>query len=197
MKIPDARGFTMVELLVAMSISLLFFSAITGLLINSLKSAQVISDELEGLSGARRAGNAFLSEARVAAYSSAGDYPLQTVSSSEIVFFANIDKDPAIERVRYFLDGTDLKKGVTKPTGNPPIYATSAENVMILLSGVRLNGLPLLTYFAVGTDAPLADPIDLTAVRLVNIHLRVDKNPTKSPVAWSVDARAEFRNLEK
>lgn len=190
-------GFTLVEVLVTIGISLLFFGAIADFFINSIKSSNIISDQLEGQGEARRVVNDFVSQVRVASYSSAGDYPLKVASSSEIIFFANIDKDSMVEQVRYFLTSTTLYRGITKPTGNPLLYDISKEDVQVVAEGVRLNGKDLFTYYPAGIADPLISPVDITAVRLVGIYLRIDKKPEQSPTAWSVSARAEMRNLEK
>ncbi|MDO8626437.1 MAG: type II secretion system protein [Candidatus Magasanikbacteria bacterium] len=192
----SVRGFTLIEVMVAVAISALFFSAVAEIFLTSFKTAGLVSDELEGQSGARRAVNDFVSQFRLASYSSAGDYPLKTANINEIVFYANIDKDNLIEKVRYYLTDTTLYRGVTKPIGNPLSYGSASETAETLLEGVRLNGNPLFTYYPAGIAEALVQPVDITTVRLAGIYLRVDKKPTASPTAWSVAARAQMRNLK-
>ena len=41
-----------------------------------------------------------------------------------------LDDDGLKEKIRYYLTGTTLKKGVIKPTGSPPVYLSANESCL-------------------------------------------------------------------
>src|SRR3990167_7172197 len=46
----------------------------------------------------------------------------RSTEPQRVIYYANVDADPATERVRLELSGTSLVRGVTKPTGDPLVY---------------------------------------------------------------------------
>ena len=60
-----------------------------------------------------------ITELRKTQNSATGGYPIELASTSEIAFFSDIDSNGNVEKVRYFLSGNRLRKGVTPPTGSP------------------------------------------------------------------------------
>ena len=101
------------------------------------------------------------------------------------------------ERVRYFLSGTDFKKGVTKPNGLPLIYNLASENIVTLATNVR--NADTFSYYDQdygGSSSFMSFPLDVTAIRVVRLKLSIDDDPTRAPMAFEVQTVAEIRNLK-
>ncbi len=196
-----STGFTLIEVLVTLGIFILLAAATVQIFLTSHTSEQIIFDQLDAQGEARRALETFTDEVRGATYSSIGAYPIELASPTEFIFYSNVDSDSYIERVHYFLNGTTLEEGITKPSGNPLSYNTSTETVTDVVHYVANTSTPIFTYYDQnydGTDSstPLSDPINLTQIRMIGVNLRLDKNPTASPAALTVETQAEMRNLK-
>jgi hypothetical protein len=113
-------------------------------------------------------------ELRKAAPSDAGAYPLESAEAQSLVFFSDIDNDGKKERVRYFLDGEMLKRGIIKSTGQPPVYSSDSETVGILVNFVKNSSV--FSYYDgtySGSGSALSFPVSVGNVRLVKISLTI------------------------
>lgn len=192
------RGFSMVELLVALGIFSLIIAGIAEIFLSSLRSGDVITEQLRSQGDGRRALLKFTSEARHMQNGSNGGYPLAVASSTEIVFYSNIDADNLVERVRYFLNGRTLARAVTKPTGTPPGYLAANEIISPLINFVT-TGTPIFYYYDqdyTGSEPPLNQPVETGQVRLVEIKFAVDKDLSRPPGPLTFISKAQPRNLK-
>lgn len=192
-------GISLLEVVVAVGIFALVIGSIVAILLTAFRSKDVIFEQLLVQSQARKAMQDFVDEIRSANYSGVGAYPLMEASSSEIVFYTNIDADSVIEKVRYFLSGRTLFKGVVDPPTNPPDYFATPETTSTVANSISSGGSPLFYYYDQsfdGTKVPLTQPVDVTKVRVVEIKFQLEKDVNVAPTALPVQARAAIRNLK-
>lgn len=188
----------MVETLISIGIFLLLTIAVVEIFLFSFRSKEIVFDQLATQSQGRRAVQDFVNELRSAKYSDVGGYPLAQASSTQIIFYSNIDTDVAVEKVRYFLATTTLKKGITKSAGNPLTYTTTTESVSTLVENVRATTTIFRFYDQnyTGSSTPMTQPVSTSDVRLVEVILTLDRDITKSPVPIVIQAKTTLRNLK-
>jgi prepilin-type N-terminal cleavage/methylation domain-containing protein len=195
-------GFTLVELLISVGIFSLLALGIAWLLINSLRSSEVVWDQLSTQNDARRVLQEVVDSIRRAEQSDIGSYPIEAASSTGIIFYANIDTDTNRERVRIWLDGTTVKRGIIHPGGDPLLYDEANEQI-VEIAHATINtqqGNPLFTYYDTdytGEEAPLADPPTIPSIRVVRIQLELEKNLGESPVPFHAESVVHIRNLKE
>lgn len=198
------KGFTMLETLVAISVFTLA-SIIVFIFVRQGYQVQRFSFEGErAVSSSQRGIETMIKELREVVPSSVGAYPIEKADYDEIIFFADFDRDNAVERVRYYIEGTKLKKGVIEPTTNPISYPTSNEITTVIAEGVRNGELNMHTfkYFNgnwPGDDVnnPIASPANPTLVKHVAIQLRIDIIPYQSPTQIDIRSEVNLRNLKE
>ena len=193
-------GFTLIEVMISIAIISIVGSAAVILLKDTFSLNRLISGSLTAQGEARRALKMMSAEIRVTSPSSLGAYALAQVATSSITFYSNIDSDSYKEQVRYFLQGTTLKKGVIKPSGAPLTYSAAQEQVTeIAHDVVASTTAPLFSYYNEdydGTTAPLSSPVDIAAVRLMKIMIIIDKDSQKSPGPLILTTQISLRNLK-
>ncbi len=147
---------------------------------------------------ARRSAEEMARELREANYGSDGAYPLESIAANALVFYADVTGDSRMERVRYYLQGEDLMRGVTEATGTPLAYNPSAdEQVATSAAHVRNGalGIPIFTYYnATGTQ--ITDMNEVLAVRFVDVNVIININPSRLPTDYAVRTSASLRNLK-
>lgn len=196
----DNRGMTLVEVIITVGIFSLIIGTVVEIFLVSTRSKDIVFEQLEVQGQARKTVQDFINEARAMRYSSAGAFPLQKASTTEIIFFTNVDKDSIVERVRYFLVTSTLKRGLIEPTGSPLTYVTSTETVLTVVNNVT-NGTSSLFYYydenySGVSSTPLAQPVDVTKPRIIEMRLIIDKNPLLSPVPFAIQGHTTIRNLK-
>lgn len=194
----DHRGLSLIEVIVAVGIFLLVVGSIVEVFLFSFRSKDIVFEQLAAQGQGRKVVQDFINELRSATYSSIGAYPLSQASSTQITFYSNIDSDSQVEKIRYFLSSSTLKRGVTEPSGNPLTYADLNESTAILVESVNTSSTIFKYYDQnyAGDGNSLAQPVSVSDVRMVELILTLDRDPFKSPVPIQIQAKTTIRNLK-
>lgn len=194
-----SAGFTLLEVVVAIGLFAMIIVGVTAFITTTFKSNDVIYNQLSAQKDARNALSTIVKELRNANSSSIGSYLIDTAASSTIVFYSDLNSDTFRERVRYFVSGNLLKKGVISPSGSPLAYNPASEAVTIVARDIIPNSEPFQyfneTYNGNGTGL-LAQPVNVTTVRYVRITMVIDQKPNVAPVPLTASAEVEIRNLK-
>ncbi|MFZ2593905.1 MAG: prepilin-type N-terminal cleavage/methylation domain-containing protein [Minisyncoccia bacterium] len=195
----NESGFTVIEVLVSAAVSAMIMAGIYTFMKGVSSMNRILSASIQAQNEARKVLKPMAGEIRDASDSSTGTYPIETAGNFTFTFYSNIDSDTQRERVRYFLDGTILKKGITQAAGSPLTYDTGTEVVTEVIHNIA-NGLtPIFSYYDrnyTGTEAALSTPIVIPDVRLVKINIIIDPYASSSPTPTSVVTQVSLRNLK-
>lgn len=200
MVLKNNRGFSMLEMIVVLGLFIIFSGVIAELLIWGNHGKDVIFEQLNKQNDGRIATQDFLNDLRRSSYSSIGAYPIEVATANQIVFYSNIDADSWKEKIRYFVSGTTLKRGVTKPSGTPLSYNSAAEAVNEVAHD--LNNTTTLFYYydqsydGVSNTSSMSFPIDISKIRMIGIKLWLDLRPNVSPAPLYIEGKTEIRNLK-
>lgn len=194
----DRRGITLVEVLVTIGIFSFLTVGITSLFLTSWKYNKIVWEQLKTQNEGRKVTRDFVNELRIASLSSVGAYPIESASSTEIVFYGNIDSDTYKERIRYFLSGRTLKRGIIEPSGSPLTYNSANESIVELAHDLITSTPPFSYYDSTysGSGSVLSSPIDVTQIRVVGISLVLEEDPNASPVPFYIESKVMVRNLK-
>ncbi|OHA14362.1 MAG: hypothetical protein A3G49_01915 [Candidatus Sungbacteria bacterium RIFCSPLOWO2_12_FULL_41_11] len=192
-------GFSVIEVLASIFILTLIGLAVYSFQKDVFLLNGIIFGSLTAQDEARRALKSMSAEIRAASPSSIGAYALSQTTASSFTFYSNIDSDFFKERVRYFLDGATLKKGVIKPSGSPLTYNPANEILSELIHNIAGAATSTFSYYDEnydGTTQALAEPIDIAIVRLIKITIVIDKNPQALPGPVTFTTQISIRNLK-
>ncbi|MFH2105266.1 MAG: type II secretion system protein [Parcubacteria group bacterium] len=191
-------GITLLEMIVVLGIFGVALVITTSYFWMGLRAQNKSVKGIVAQNNARRALTAMAGEIRSSMDSNAGSYPLEVAEGQSLTFYTNVDGDVDAEKVRYFLSGTDLKRGVTEPSGQPPNYnGTEQEN--ILANYIANNTANIFTYYDrdyEGTTSFLSFPVNKSQVRLIRIDLIIDVDSNTPPAPLTVTTEAQLRNLK-
>lgn len=189
------RGYTIVEMLVVISVSALVLGFVTASILTFYRTNTSTLEQAVQVDEARRGVDRLVRDLREAAYADDGSYPLVALSSTSITFYSDIDRDLSVERIRYWLDGSVLRKGITEATGTPPAYS-SGEQVSVISEYVRNSSqaMPVFTYFNASSTEVAAGTATSTIVS-VGAQIVVNVNQDRLPGEFTLRSTATFRNL--
>lgn len=190
----------MLEIIVVVGLFALFSGAVAEMMIWGNHGKDVIFEQLSKQNDGRIASQDFLNDLRRASYSSVGAYPIELATANQIIFYSNIDTDSWKERVRYFVSGTTLRRGVTKPTGTPLTY-NPANEVAVDVAHDLNNTTALFYYYdqnynGITNTSTMTFPVDISKVRVIGIKLWLDLRPNVSPAPLYIEGKTEIRNLK-
>lgn len=192
---PYACGITLIETLVWIAVLISAMLATTSTLLYFYRTNAYAIEQATAVTSAQRGLEQMMRTIREGAYSSEGAFPVVSIAAHDFVFYADVDDDALIERVHYYISGTDLVRGIVNASGNPPNY-TSAEATSTLAEYVRNTAQSITTfrYFdEIGSE--ITNYTNWTSVRFVTVTLAVNINTTTLPNQLTLASSAAIRNL--
>ena len=189
------RGMTFIEVLVWISVFTIAMLAIVSTLLSFYKTNTYTIEQADAVTYAQRALEQIVRTIREGAYSSQGAFPIVSLAANDFVFYADVDSDALIERVHYYISGTNLMRGILDPTGDPPDYV-GIETASVIAEYVRntAQGISLFRYYdEIGSE--ITNYTNWTAVRFVTVNLAVNVNVAALPNQLTLSSSAAIRNL--
>jgi prepilin-type N-terminal cleavage/methylation domain-containing protein len=190
------RGFTLVELLTVISITTVVMLALTSIIRSFYINNAYLLERTESLSSAQRGVSDSIKAIREASYGDDGSYPIAVAGTSTITIYSNVDGDGSIEKVKYFLSGTNFYRVVYNATGSPPSYNVSPTSTTTIATYARnASTTPVFTYYDTnGTQLSTTSP-SIASISSVQVSLLVDLNPNRAPNVFTLTETATLRNI--
>jgi len=195
-------GLTLIETIVTVAIIVVVLGAISGLVVALYQTHGYTLQQSQAIGEARKGIETMVKEIREARPGDNGAYVIELAQDYEFIFYSDIDKDEATERVRYFIDGTDFKRGVVNPSAGWPVsYPLEDEEIFILSRYVRNGVMPVFTYYngdwpGDTINNPLPTPARLKETKLMHVRLIVNVDPDRPPQNFDLEGDAQIRNLK-
>jgi len=190
MSIPKAQSaFTLIEIIITTTL-LVFVTYVAGnFIIQSYQTIKFAEETNAAIENAKAGIKIMNQELREAATAENGSYAIDTAADFEIIFYSDTDIDNETEQIRYFLDGTDLKKG----TIEFPYTGTEQE---VTIAQYVQNGLtPIFNYYDINNNL-LTSPIPITQIRLIKARLEINLTPENAPINYNIEKNVHLRNLK-
>mgnify|MGYP000091241680 CR=1 FL=1 len=189
------RGFTLIEAITTIAILIFVVAAVSALIIYTYRSQSYSFQQSSAINEARKGIETMVREIREARPGDDGSYIIEKADDFEFIFYSDIDKDEATERVRYFIDGTNFKKGVIEPVGWPISYPADEERITILSEYVR-NSPPIFRYFDGDGNEIIEVPARLKDTKMMQVYLVINVNPNRAPQDFVLESNVQIRNLK-
>jgi len=194
-------GFTLIETVLTIFIFGILMAGTTLMIRDIFKVSEQQTGILSNTTEATIISNNFANEIRNAAYGAGGAYPINQATDNQIIFFSTaLRANGTVSKIRYYISGNTLYKGITNPGGSPLSYNGQTETITALSTQMSMGANPLFYYYDGtynGSGNALSNPVNINAVRFVKINLIILKNITpNSSGTFTVSAGANIRNLK-
>lgn len=188
-------GYTLIELVIAIGMVAVIIGAVVGIQLAVRESTDFSLTTLITVDQANGVLQEMARTVRNARSGDNGTFMLEVVNDQELAFYGNVDSDAATERVRYFLEGTMLKRGVIEPTSFPVEYPADQEKIKVLTETVQNGGNPLFYYYD-GNNNLLAQLGRLNETTFIRIVVTANSNPDRPEGNYQLESFAQIRNLK-
>lgn len=190
-------GFTLVEAVITISIGTLLVIGIVAFMIETGRLQSFISEQSDAIETADEATAVMTKALRETTDGADGSYAVVTAEANTLTFFSDIDADANAEQVTYTLSDTTITQTIIEPTTAPAQYLSANGTTKTIATGIvngTYTGNAIFSYYDLN-NAVLADPVSLSAVTLVKIHLDVNIDPNRVPDTHTIETYVQLRNL--
>lgn len=186
------------ETVIVLAIIVIVIGALISSILFFYRSNRYALEQSLAINSARIGIEKMTKDIREAAFSDEGSYPVISMATSSFSFYSDVDQDIFVEKVRYFLDGTDLKKGIVNSSGNPLIYDNNNEVISLVSDNVRDNAESVILFsYSDTSGAPITNTASTTDLRFVTVNVVVDVNTTRLPNKFTLYSSATLRNVRE
>ena len=193
MKIMQKQAFTLMEILVVVSIFSIIAVISSRFLITGFKSTKFNEEQEEAIEHGRDAIDEMTRTIRSANFSEAGDYVLSVINPQEIKFYADPDFDNIMEKVSYYLEGSVLKKSIIEPSGTPATYS-GAPIISTITEYINNDTEAIFSYYKY--DTGFVTTSVLGEVRMVKVYIKINVTPSRAPGDYILQSDVQLRNLK-
>ncbi|TSC86943.1 MAG: hypothetical protein G01um10148_48 [Parcubacteria group bacterium Gr01-1014_8] len=191
-----SRGITFIEVLVSITVFTFAMLAIVSSVLYFYRTNTYVIEQASAVNAAQRGIEEMVKTMREISYASNGAYPVAAVGPQEVTFYADIDSDPLIERVRYYVQGISLLRDVTDPTGDPPVYG-AAQTTSVISETVRNIEQATTTFqYYDMNGAEITNFAQIAYVRFITMNVIVNVDPNRLPNQLTLRSTAALRNLK-
>ena len=202
MKKNTEQGFTIIEVLIAGFMIVVLGMGLLGLQFIIGESQLSSIDSFMEVNESTAAVSTLAREIRTAQKGDNGSFQFIYASAHDISFFSDIDVDGRIEQIRYYVEGTSLKKDVIDPQGSPVTYPPEQKVTTTITENIRNNSSPMFSYFNEDwpndtSNNPLPTPADLDSIKMVHIYIRINPDPNDPDNDYVLESQAQVRTLKQ
>lgn len=186
------QGMTFPEVIVTIAIFSIVMVGVNQLFIKSWQNYNLVIHTSESSIAANRGASEIVNVLRKTTNPDDGSYPILNAGSFDLKFFSDIDKDDVVEKVHYYLNGTNLMVGTSESSGFPPVYPVGDTESSILIRNVVNDGSQPLFYFYDGGNNIISDSAgNLNDIRMIEVNLFIDRREGD----LNIESYASLRNL--
>jgi prepilin-type N-terminal cleavage/methylation domain-containing protein len=192
----STKGFTLVEMLVVVFITGVVGMTLNTMIVNFYRTNAYLLEQTKAIDIAHRGLSTSFIDLREASYGDDGSYPIQSVSTSSITFFSDVDNDGVVEKIRLYLTNGSFYRGVTESTSTPPTYVGQKESTTTIANYVR-NGTstPIFKYYDSNGALLASSTIPIASIAAISTSLMIDINPLRAPDILTLQETATLRNI--
>ncbi|KKP33150.1 MAG: hypothetical protein A2312_02970 [Candidatus Staskawiczbacteria bacterium RIFOXYB2_FULL_32_9] len=194
------KGFTIIELMVVIAVISILMILVANLLVSVLSGSNQQFLAMTNVDQAVSVSTKFTNDLRNATNGVDGSFPLYIADVNQIIFYSNSSGALNANRIRYYLSGTTLYRGVVTPTGSPLTYNLASEVVKPVQTDIANGANSIFTYFDgdyAGTGSALVQPVNINNIKYIKMNLIIlKKSQANSTDTFSVSAGGVIRNLK-
>ncbi|MFC1626651.1 type II secretion system protein J [Patescibacteria group bacterium] len=170
------KGFTLPEMLLATMFLAIIVAAVVAFSTFYFQSFSFSFEETQSIQVARSSMTMILREIREIRDGADGSWPIDTADDMELIYYSDVTNDGFSDKVKYFVDGTDLRRSITEPSLDPIEYLPENEKFSTIATDIDTLTGPIFTYYNGNWPEDIVNnplPVDQRKLNTRYIHLRI------------------------
>jgi len=194
-------GFTLLEVIIAAFLFSTIVALVAGFSAYFFKNYSFSVEEGQQVDLAKTGITEMIREIRKAQIGADGAWPLIQTDDNTLIFYADTNGDGNTDKIRYFLNGTNLNRGVTAPTLPPVTYPSQNEVVATLASNVVSTGSAIFKYYngnwpADTVNNPLIASQRILNTRFIEVNLTISQSTNFGAAPFQISSGVAIRSMK-
>lgn len=191
------KGYTLIEALVVVAIISIIVPAIMMAITDLYETHAVTLSSSLAVVETTKGVQEIVRDIRSAVYAEDGSLPLVAIATNSFTFFSDTDFDGDVERIRYYLDADELRKGIIEPTASSS-YPESTETTERLVGRTANTETltPIFRYYS-ATGTEITTSALMLEVRRVEVTVVGRSRFGNETSDVTIRSSASIRNLKE
>lgn len=196
------KGYTVIEILMAISLLNIVIALAVILLMYYFRSYSFSFTQQQAIHEGQRAFAQIIRDIREIRTGENGSWPIIEALDNSFIFYSDVTNDGRTDRVRYFVEDNQLKKGVIEPSLPPVNYPQEEETVKVIALFINNTASnPIFTYYNGGwpgdmINNPLPPDQRLYNLRLVGVNISINVDSGGQTSAYEINSAVMLKNLK-
>lgn len=197
----NRNGFTLLEVIIAVFLFSAIVALVAGFAVYFFRNYSFSFEEQQVVSESQSALTQMIREIRRARLGDDGSWPIIEAEDTAFMFYSDVNADGRTDRVRYFLQDNELRRGVIEPTAVPVTYMVANEVVTTVMTNVEATATPLFRYYngdwpADTVNNPLLPATRILNTRFVKVHVRLNPTPNFAANGFELTSGVTIRSMK-
>lgn len=194
-------GFTLLELMVSGFLFSVIVALVAGFSVYYFKNYSFSFEEQQQVGQVEQAETQMVREIRRIRNGENGSWPLVQTDDSTFIFYSDVTGDGLADKVRYYMSGTNLQRGVIQPTAVPVTYPPANEKVTTLISNIDATSSAIFRYYdgnypSDQINNPLVAAQRILNTRYVTVTLKMNVSQNFAAQPYTMTSGADIRSLK-
>jgi prepilin-type N-terminal cleavage/methylation domain-containing protein len=195
------QAFTLVEVMIAVALFSTIVALVAGFAYFYFRNYSFSFSEHQAVSESQAALTQLIRDIRRSRPGDDGSWPIVQADDNAFTFYADVTGDNRTDRVRYFLNGTTLQRGVIQPTTSPITYPVANEAIQTVISSIQTGSTPIFRYYngAWPSDTinnPLIASQRILNTRFVKVSMQLIPSGTGTGKSFELTSGVAIRSLK-
>jgi prepilin-type N-terminal cleavage/methylation domain-containing protein len=195
------NGFTLVEVIVASFIFGTIVAGVSSFSAYYLKNYSFSTEENQSIGIAQTGLTEMIRNIREIRDGEDGSWPLVQTDNNLFIFYSDVTGDGKADRVRYFINGTTLQKGIIQPTAVPVTYPAGNEKIYTIVTNIDTSAGPIFTYYNGNWPSDLVNnPITPTNriynTRYIKVLLKINITANYAALPFELTSGVAIRSMK-
>jgi prepilin-type N-terminal cleavage/methylation domain-containing protein len=194
-------GFTLLELIMAVFLFAIIAGAVAAFSAYYFKNYAFSFEENQSIGLAQTGMTTMIRDIRRIRMGEDGSWPIIDAQDNSFSFYSDVTSDGRTDKIRYFLNGTTLQKGVIEPTAVPVTYPAGNEKFLNIATYVDTSQGPIFQYYNGSWPSDtIHNPLILADrqlnTRYIKVYLRININQNYSAAPFELSSGVTIRSMK-
>lgn len=197
----NLKGYTLIELLMTIALTAIVISLSVFILTYYLRNYTFSFTQQQIVNEGQTTFMQLIRNIREIRTGENGSWPIIDAQDTSFTFYSDVTNDGRADRVRFYVENNQLKRGIIEPTLPPVTYPIINEKISVVADHIDTSLGPIFTYYnnnwpndTINNPLPVDQRLYSTSFVNIKIYILIDSNDKSAP--YEISSGVMLKNLK-